>query len=200
MYTSEVDLWNLALTVLGISTRIQATTERSKEAATFRDIYEGLRDTALRDFDWPFARRYLTLQQVAQQPNAEWQFSYRVPPNVLAVRYLVNPAGRNLTPGIPFDLVSDDTGMLVLTDQDAAVAVVTTGITDVSKFPPDFGSTLALLLAGMGGTRIAGGDIAGLATRALQLYANRIGVTRANAFNEAQHDPPPDSDFITARL
>jgi hypothetical protein len=77
---ADVDICNLALSHVGVSTEIaNLDTERSKEAQACRRFYEPTREEVLRAFAWPFATRFVDLQLVEEEPNDEWAYSYRYP-------------------------------------------------------------------------------------------------------------------------
>jgi hypothetical protein len=202
--SSELDICNMALSHLGVSTEIQdLAAERSKEAQACRRFYEPTRDEVLRDFDWPFARRREALVKVANDPNTDWSYSYRRPTDALAIRSLPNDAGIRIDTSasrVVYSEGSDATGELIFTDQTAAEVSYTFRVTDPTKFPPDFVSALSLLLASRIGARVAGGDQFKLADRAYGLYRLAIQKAQANAANEAAKlDPEPDAEMIRVR-
>jgi len=204
MSASETELCNLALShlaVAGVTFEIQdLDTEKSKEAQACRRFYAQARDEVLRAFPWPFATVIDNLALVATAPNVEWAYSYRYPSDCLMFRRILSGFRTDaLDSRIPYRLGRDASGELVFTDMDSAQGEWTTQVTNVGAFAPDFVQALAFLLASYIGPRVAGGDQYKLADRAYQLYQRSLGVARANAFNEEQADPPPDSEMIRAR-
>jgi hypothetical protein len=202
--SSDLDICNMALSHLGVSTEIQnLSSERSKEAQACRRFYEPTRDEVLRDFDWSFARRRADLSLVATDPNTDWGYSYRKPAEVLAIRSLPNDAGIRIdtvASRVVYEEGSDTAGELIFTDQADAEVIYTVRETDPEKFPPDFVAALSLLLAARIGPRVAGGDQFKLADRAYALYRLAIQKAQANAANEnARLDPDPDAEMIRVR-
>lgn len=202
--SSELDICNMALSHLGVSTEIQnLATERSKEAQACRRFFENARDEVLRDFDWSFARRREVLALVETDPNTDWHYSYRKPAGAVAVRSLPNDAGIRVdttASRVVFVEGSDATGELIFTDQTDAEVSYTHRETDPEKFPPDFVSALALLLAARIGPRVAGGDQFKLADRAFGLYQLAIRKAWANALNENERrEEAPDAEMIRVR-
>lgn len=202
--SSELDICNMALSHLGVSTEIQdLATERSKEAQACRRFYENTRDEVLRDFDWSFARRREDLALVATDPNTDWGYSYRKPADALAIRSLPNDAGIRIDTAasrVVYEEGSDTTGDLIFTDQTDAEVIYTFRETVAEKFPPDFVQALSLLLASKIGPRVAGGDQFKLADRAFTLYRVAIQKAQANAANEnGRLDPEPDAEMIRVR-
>lgn len=213
MPTSKTQIANMALRHIGVSLTIadlDLASDRSAQARACREFYDTARDELLRDFDWPFARRISPaagLALVAAAPSSEWKYSYRVPAETLAVRRVINGLGvRFDTAGgrIPFEVVGDDAGQLLLTDFNSTsatplVIVYTTRVTDITRYPPDVAQSLALLLAGYIAPSISQGDELKLGERVLAKYAWRLATARQNAATERQPDQDGDSAFVTVR-
>lgn len=68
MYTSEVEICNLALAALG-EPDITSLTEDTKRARLCSRFYAATRNHLLAEFDWPFARKTAELQEVATSVN-----------------------------------------------------------------------------------------------------------------------------------
>lgn len=213
MPSSKTLIANMALRHVGVSETvadIDAASNRSAQARAVRDFYDTALDELLRDFDWPFARRVSPsagLALVESQPTTEWQYSYRLPSEALAVRRVINGTYSRIETPLsrsPFSVIADDAGPLLLTDYqsqttDALRVVYTTRVTDVSRFPPDFAQSLALLIAGYIAPSITAGDSLKLGERALQKYAWRLGWAKTNAATEEQPDQPGDGSLVTTR-
>lgn len=205
MSASRLDIWNMALSHLAISYEVQAEDERSKEAQACRRFYDRDVEETLRDAPWPFATQYVTLELVEDAVNPEWDYAYRYPSGMLSVRRLLNMATRQVNPQnkVPFRIVSDATGKLILTDFQTteelpATAECTALITEEEKYDPDFVKALSYQLANSIGSRLAN-DKSKLPDRALVLYNELLDKTKANAYNEALADEEPDSEFVRAR-
>lgn len=116
---------NLALSRVGVSQQVgDIVNEKSRNASTCRLWYSEDVDATLREFDWPFATRYAVLALVggtATVPvNADWQYSYRVPSDMMKARRIVNPDGarRNYDPHPPkWRLGGDNLGSLIYTNE-----------------------------------------------------------------------------------
>lgn len=194
--SSEVEICNMALAGIGVGQEIASRTEGSQASAKCDLFFDSCRDRVLRDFDWPFARRYYTLGLIAEDPNTDWAYSYRYPATCLNARRIVG-ATRNDTSRIPFTLGSDDSGKLIYTDEPDAVLRMTARITDPEIFDPVFVSAFAWLL----GSKIAPGLArdSKIAAEAFRMYLADIASARADAANEATQDAPPDAESISAR-
>jgi hypothetical protein len=118
------DLVNRAIARLGESILVtDLANEVIPAAIQARLHYQTVLETVLREFPWPFATRYVTLAPVggtATVPvNADWQYSYRAPADLLFARRFVKATGekRRYDP-VPsaFRMGSDATGPLIYTD------------------------------------------------------------------------------------
>lgn len=73
MTAGPVDVYNWALAAIGSRSRLQATTEASREASICTLFYENVRDQILRSAPWDSAKAYKRLAQSAvRADNAEW--------------------------------------------------------------------------------------------------------------------------------
>jgi len=197
MATSAVAICNLALSRIGNGQAITALTEASAAAVQLNAIYEATRDYVLRAFPWGFAKRIVPLALVAENPSTDWLYSYRVPSDCLRVRRIVNPSGRGPLPPVPFDVASDDQGLLVLTDLENPTIEYTTRITSEGLFTSDFVSVFAWRL--VIDSAVALSVDPRFSDRAVVNYAGEISEAKKNVRKERQDDPPPESEFITAR-
>lgn len=199
MADSKAEIANLALAFLKNSKRItNLDTDTSVHADIVRQFYDVRRRKVLRAIPWPFARKFITLALVEENPTAEWLYSYRYPASTIALRRILNDV-RTAAPPIPYLEGSDITGKLVYTDRQDAVVEVTADIEDVTIFDEDFVDALRLGLAHDIAPTLAGDDKAGLGVKALAAYDKALLRAAAAAHNEEQPDPPPDSEFIRCR-
>lgn len=84
---SEIEIKNMALSMLGTTARISDPGEDSVEATQTSIWFEPARDAALRSFDWNFARRYVTLAERADvTPPSRWAYVYSYPDDCLRFR------------------------------------------------------------------------------------------------------------------
>lgn len=114
---------NQALVRIGVSKQIgNVTTELSPEADVARLQYADAVTSVLRDFPWPFATKYtapVLVAGTAMAPlNPDWTFSYRRPADCVFERRLVAARNGAVDPTPPpFQLSSDTTGGLILTNE-----------------------------------------------------------------------------------
>ena len=199
--TADTPICNLALGHLGISKEIaNVETEKSASAAACRRFLQPSKDETLRDFNWPFATEFITLGLVETAPNSDWAYSYRQPSNCSRIIKILSSI-RNDTrqTRIPYQKASDDTGILIFTDQIDAKLKFTKFITDNALYDQDYIMMLTLLLAAYIAPRVTAGDPFKLGSRAYDLYILSKTKAEAAAMNEQQDEEPPESEFIIAR-
>jgi hypothetical protein len=206
---------NLALYHLAASKPIANITEASANAQACLVFYDATRDEVLREFNWPFARRYAALTLVGGTSTVpvtlDFQYSYRVPADCLRVRRILS-GNRNESPEtqIPFRLGSDTAGGLLYTDFAVIAATssapqqpqieYTAELSAEARFAPDFVQAFAFKLAFYMAPSISqGGDSGKLGARAYQMYQQTMAQAEANALNEQVPDPVVESSFIRAR-
>lgn len=200
MATSEVEIANMALGRIGGAQQIADFEEHSAEAAACKLWYPLCRDRVLEDMDWPFARVRVGLGEDADNdPPAEWGYQYVYPSGAMAIRSLsfggqVPQTGQR----VPFEVVArGTTGRAILANISPATAVYTAKITTVALYPPSFASAVAWLMA----TELAmvipkSGTVRDASMR---YYLMELNAARANALNENQDLPEPESEFIQVR-
>lgn len=199
--SSSTEICNLALSHLGVGKPIDnLETEKSQEAAVCRRFYQTARQAVLRDMRWPFAKRIEALGLVEEDPNEEWDYSYRYPVNCLLARRILSGT-RNDTQDtqIPFVIASDDSGELIYTDEYQAELEYTFNVTNEALFPPDFVLAFSFRLAAYIAPTITAGDPFKMGARALQMYGLEIYKASSNAFNEQKLDRIVESEFVRAR-
>lgn len=198
---SKVGICNLALGHLGQGQTISdIDTEQSNEAKTCRVFFEVCKNSTLRDFTWPFATKFKTLDLVEEDPTDEWSYAYRMPNDCLDVRRILSGIRNdNADSRIPYIIAQDNAGLLIYTDLDEADIEYTAKCENPVIFPPDFEMALSFRLAAVIAPRITAGDQFKLGIRALELYNQHIARAIATAKNEEQKDKQSESSFIRAR-
>ena len=157
MYTSSVEIVNLALHFLGVQ-RISALTDDSKRASLMNDIYTQVRDETLRSAAWGFAMKRAKITKLGTTPAFEFSSQFQLPSDLLKVHSIFDHdpslGSRNRHPH-PMDLpLLDGDDIYYKVEGDKLLASVDTIYlryisrqTDVSIYPPDFIQCLALSLA-----------------------------------------------------
>jgi len=198
---SPTEISNLAISHLGIAKVIgNLTTEHSAEAQKCRIFYEQSVKATLRDGYWPFARKFVTLALIEEDPTEEWAYSYQMPSDCLFFKRILS-ATRNDTrqSRVPYLVGHGDAGTLIYTDQNEAQAEYVVYVSDTNRYPTDFMMAVSFRLASYIAPALTGGDPFKLGARAYQAYQMEIGMARANSKNEEQVDEEPESEFTRSR-
>lgn len=198
---STTEICNLAISHLGIGKLISnLDTDTSDVASACRVYYEIARDTTLRDFNWPFATKIRAIALIKEDPNDEWDYSYRYPTDCLrAVRILSGDRNDTHQSRIPYKITNDDSGLIIYTDEEDAELEYVVKMTDPTLYQTDFTLALSYKLAFMVAARLTAGDPYKLAETAARNYSLQISRAMANAINEEQPDQEVESEFIRAR-
>lgn len=224
--TTELNVANLAVAHLAIGRPIGAMNENTQAAKVMTQYYGQARDEAFRAFNWPFARKIATAVNIAgPSPAASIDFacSYQYPADCIAVRDVIIAPRRPGVPGpsifvpdpgflmraygvphTPYRIGTDGTQLLIFTDAapdttDSLPQLEYTIAQPEALWPPDFAAAVSFRLAWYAAPALTAGDPHQLGVRAIQAYADILSQARADARNEQQDDPDPDSQFITAR-
>jgi hypothetical protein len=192
---------NLALARVGTAARITSLDDDNGPGAVgcrlFIDI---VLDATLREFPWPFATKIASLSQVEVSPNSEWGYSYRYPPDCQFLRRILSGIRNDSRQTREsFRLSSDDDGILILADLDAAECEYTKKYDDIARLPTDFLSAVAWRLAYEVAPSLGGAAAQTWRADAAKGYGIEMTNARSNAANEEQPDEEPDSEFILAR-
>jgi hypothetical protein len=209
MPLNKVAICNLALSRLAIGKRISSLDDTRPEAALLKEIYDFCRETVLQDRVWPFAVRHVVPALVEFYPTPEWSYSYRVPAECIRldrlVENVIGSAGDlrwvtdsyvDLPPNIPYTESSDDSGRLVMTNEEDPLLLYTHNISDEQLFTPMFSSALAWKIAAEVATALVV-DADGI-NRAMQMYELEISRAHSRELQSLNDTPPADSSFITA--
>jgi hypothetical protein len=206
MSVSKTNICNQALFHLKNSkTLTDVDTDTSLQASVFLAFYDDVLEEMLREFEWPFAKRIASLALVETDPadGVEWGFSYRWPSDAIKARYIVdgNMDPSVQYPRISFEVGGDDTGRLILTNEEDASLAYTKLVDDVTVMSPKFRKALSLRLAMEAAPTLAGSDQAGMALGQLaeRNYRSAMSEAKAEYLNERQSDNPRESEFIEGR-
>jgi hypothetical protein len=201
MPTTDVRIINQALSHIGHTQFIDSRSEDSQEVAVSDVHYDDALAYVLEDFNWGFARRTNTLGLVEDFTDVttphDWAYSYRYPSETVKIRRVMTTLGRLDPNPPPFEIGSDDTGRLVLTDQEDCVVETTKLITDAQLYTAMFASALSwylafLMVPGLAKDKSIAGDM-------LRMYHSVMRIAEANDANEAQFHPQLESEAIRAR-
>lgn len=239
MIWDSVTIANAALRHLGQGMGItDFANDQSEAGDACRIFLPTVIDEVFEAFQWGFATTFATPALVAGPSPAatlEWACSYRVPSDSVLVRRIIpagmpitlNPSGYPFVPNypagrvetsftrVPFRVIADSEGLLILTDfppvpaQVNAAGVVLIPALPVIEYvfqqdgeqlyPAAFGQACAFLLAFYLAPSITKGDKYKLGARAYTGFLNAIARAQANDKNQSQADMPADASWIDAR-
>lgn len=121
---ANVAVANVGLLRIGANTIANLLDDQSREAVAVNLIFEHELRATLRDYPWKFAKRYndalVTVGGTSTVPvNADWQYSYRLPTDYIAVRRLpTTGTGRSFERNPKtFEVGTDDVGDLLFTGE-----------------------------------------------------------------------------------
>lgn len=147
--TTEAQLCNLALGMVGQRQLITSLTEESTEAQLCAAFYPTARDMLLSSRAWRFTTRR-TVLALTQETRTLWEYAYTAPPRLLMAHEIVSGM-RPTPPGgqVPFDIELNDAGdaLLILTDMQDAELVYSSKVTNVALYPAPFVMAVAARLA-----------------------------------------------------
>ncbi len=199
--STKVEICNLASTHLGIGHSISNfDTDQSEEGASYRAVYDTVLRNVLRKYPLPFTTKITTLALVVEDPNTEWEYSYRYPTDCIAIRRILSGTRADTRQSrIPYKIGADSQGIVIWTDQENAEIEYTYYANNPNHYPSDFVMAFSYYLAHVVSKRISIGDQFKLGDRAYQMFLLEISEAVARAFNESQSEEEIESEFIRAR-
>jgi len=214
MPLSPVDICNIALSRVGVKSRIASLDERSEEARLCNLNYETVLESLLESSPWPFATTRADLVLFESAPNLDWGYRYYLPQDCVRAQYidvggrypspLVDPSMRSgfssIAMRVPFKIeaTTDGQGKTLLTDQSPATLCYTTRAVPAGLYPAFFSKALSWALAAEIAFPLTAmkPELVDMIYRA---YTMALASARSLALNEGQSDPEQDSEFVTSR-
>lgn len=158
MAVTAVDVANLALDNLGVTQKISALSDGTREGDAAGRWYTYARDNVLADINWRWARRFsVALTEITAETNAEWAHLYALPADCLEPRRIVSGLRSERTgERIPFDVMLNAAGTtkVLVTDLDnsgiggsGVIIEYTAALTDPTAFSVSFVEALSWRLA-----------------------------------------------------
>lgn len=146
---SEVDIVNMALTLLGDS-RILSLDDDVKPARESKAIYAMTRDSLLAGYDWSFAIKRASIPALAVPPDFGFGYAYQMPTDCLRIIMIGDVyAGLDLTDyrGSPVEQYAIE-GRQILTDLGAPLKLrYISRVEDTAQFHACFVTAFAMDLA-----------------------------------------------------
>lgn len=188
---SKIDVFNMALGHVGISTTVADELERSPERVICTRYWDTCRDAlfSYKDMPWNFAVTRVTLADIGDPPFG-WGYRYRYPNDCINALGIVGATGRVEPPEarVKFEVQYEADGRVILTDVEEAVLVYVKRINEVERWPSAFVEAMAYRLASMIIMPLKNdmqmrNDLLGLAEQFAQ-------IAMAASLNEAEPDNP----------
>lgn len=164
--TTNVDIVNRALQMIGTRTTIASMGESSNEAIQANLVYSAVQDWCLAASNWHFARNVAVLTQVKAvtppvgtwttgSPLPPWLFEYSLPADFVRAIYLTDSAhattnswdGELKRFSLGTDVISTVKQQVLLTNASPAILVYTQQITDPTLWPLFFERFMVATLA-----------------------------------------------------
>lgn len=198
MAVSEVQIARQALSLIGNYKKIESFSEPTPEASSADNWYNTARSEMLERADWGFARKHQALAAHPDGPVSNFTFRYEAPADLLAPRYIVNPAGQSAPP-VPFRrmLSNDGSELTLLTDAEKAELIYTADVINPLFFSPTFKVALAHRLAYYMTFDIKSRQ--GTRDRMFEFSESLAERASANVSNQEQQVPEPDAVWISGR-
>lgn len=198
MASSQVEICNMALANLGVTTFIAQMNERSKEAGVCRLFFDSVRDATLEAFDWGFARRRVRLALTSGSVT-NWAHVYAYPSDCIAARRIVIPGDRRprANQRIPFEVSGDGQKRLILSDVEAAELIYTMRVEDPNLFSASFVAAMSAALSARIAMPLTVSTT--ISNNAIQLAGRALDAAVASDENQGQEDEPKESELIAAR-
>ena len=199
---TTTEIANMTIKHLGHSSPIQELdTDKSAAAHACRTFYQRALNAVLRDFNWPFATKILTLQLSADDPGEFWDYAYQYPPDCARLRKIQSDSRVDSRyTKITYQIAQGTSGKIILTNREDAICEYTQFMDNPAYYDDDFALALSWRLAVYVAPSITGGDPFKLQENAMQMYGFELGMARENALNEMTDDDEPPSEFELSRL
>jgi hypothetical protein len=175
-----------------------ATTETTKAARTCRQFYATTFEDCVGEFRWPQFTKTAALALI-ENTSSEWEYAYRKPNKCLYFRRLLSGDRTDSSIEVPYEIVQDAAGEIILTDLQFAVGEWTTLIEDPNRWGAPFRMAFSLLLAANIAPKVTGGDKFKLGEKAMQKYSLWIAKARNHKRNEVKRQIINQSGFTRAR-
>ena len=194
--SSKIDVFNMALGHIGVSSTVADELERSPERVTCSRYFDTCRDAlfSYKDMRWGFATSRVILADLGDPPMG-WGYRYRYPNDCINALEIVGSTGRTepveLRP--KFEIQYEADGRVILADIEAAELIYTKRIEEVERWPSSFVEAMGYRLASMIVMPLKNDN--GSRNDLLQLAEQFAQIAMAASLNEAEPDNPTASIY-----
>lgn len=193
---SIVDICNFALLHIGAGAPIASLSEHSTEAKTCARIFDIARDSVLRDHDWNFATKHITLAQI-ETDSEEWAYRFAYPNDCLKARRIISGQKRASSHKFKVATDTDTQNRTILCDVNPAILEYTVRAQNSESYDPLFVEALSLRIASFIAFSLTGKTR--LRNDALNLYQEIIASARLADAQEGKAEDPVDPEWLSAR-
>jgi hypothetical protein len=148
MSYSRVQIYNLALSNIGVTASIQAITQQDTKTIALNNYYSLALEQTLKDYDWNFASCYrsLALTSNANSINPAYQYEFSYPDDCICAREIVTGSK---TSNIEFEVATNFLTMnrIINTNVKSGTLRYTRNVDKEAFFPPEFVMTLSWYLS-----------------------------------------------------
>lgn len=189
--SSKIDVFNMALGHIGISTTVADELERSPERVACSRFWDTCRDAlfSYKSLPWRFASELVALADIGNPP-AGWEFRYRYPNDCITAIEVYGGDVRTLPveARAKFEVAYEADGRVILCDIPDATLRYTKRINEVERWPASFVEAMSYRLASFIAMPLK--NDAGLRNSLFQLAEQFAGIAMASSLNESQPDGP----------
>lgn len=148
MTISKVQIFNIALNILGVSTPLENANSSDNRAILLNNYYDLACDYVLKDFDWNFAS---TFKELSLKDNygeiIKYKYIYDYPNDCICARDIFQKGSYVQQKFIVSS--SSDGSTVILTDCDNAILRYTRRVEKEVYFAPEFSMALSYYLASL---------------------------------------------------
>ena len=194
---SKIDIFNMALGHIGVSSTVADELERSPERVACSRYWDTCRDALLtyKSMPWSFANSLELLALVAGDPPAGWGFRYRYPNDCINAIDIYAESVRTTPVELrnKFDVAYEASGRVILCDIPQATLRYTKRIPEAERWPAAFVEAMSYRLAAMIAMPLK--KDAGLLSNMLQLSDQFAQMAMSADLNEQEPDGPIPSIY-----
>lgn len=199
--SSRIDVFNMALGHIGVSSTVADELERSPERVICTRYWDTCRDAlfSYMDMEWKFATSTVALADIGDPPDG-WGFRYRYPNDCVNAHEILGASNFGRTQDVSlrpkFDVQFEADGRAIVCDMPEAMLRYTKRIEEVERWPSSFVEAMGFRLASMIVMPLK--NDAGARNNLLQLAEQFAQIAMASSLNEGQPDGPVPSVYEMA--
>ena len=157
MSFSKTEIFNIALSNLGVSSLIQSSNQNDTRAILLNNYYELARDSILESHDWNFASAYKSLSlSDSDSPDPNYEFAFVYPTDCISPRCVIDTVSQKEK---KFDLAVLNSGeKIVLSNTNPCLLRYTKRLENETLYPAPFVCALGFYLAYLSAQAIVGSN------------------------------------------